>query len=62
MVAARGLMRPDPAGYLRTDGRNTLAIAVWNEDESTGGLGQVGLQQYADLATSLRVSDVTAPR
>ncbi|MCO5998916.1 glycoside hydrolase family 35 protein [Actinoallomurus rhizosphaericola] len=53
---------PIPPGILRTDGRNTLAIAVWNEDGRTGGLGQVGLRQYADLATSLRVSDVTTPR
>jgi hypothetical protein len=35
---------------------------VWNEDDSTGGLGQVGLQQYADLATSLRVSNVDETR
>jgi beta-galactosidase len=53
---------PIPPGILRTDGRNTLAIAVWNEDDSTGGLGQVGLQQYADLATSLRVSNVDGTR
>ncbi|MCW2944722.1 MAG: beta-galactosidase [Actinoallomurus sp.] len=46
---------PVPPGILRTDGRNTLAIAVWNEDETTGGLGGVTLEEYADLATSLRV-------
>ncbi|GAA4614281.1 beta-galactosidase [Actinoallomurus liliacearum] len=53
---------PIPPGILRTDGRNTLAIAVWNVDDATGGLGQVGLRQYADLATSLRASDVPATR
>jgi beta-galactosidase GanA len=52
---------PLPAGLLRIDGRNTLAIAVWNADGSTGGLGQVGLEQYANHTTSLRVSDVDSP-
>jgi beta-galactosidase GanA len=46
---------PVPPGILRTDGRNTLAIAVWNEDASTGGLGDVRLDRLANLATSLRV-------
>jgi len=52
---------PVPPGILRTDGRNTLAIAVWNADASTGGLGQVGLEQYGNVSTSLRVSDVDSP-
>jgi beta-galactosidase GanA len=52
---------PLPAGLLRTDGRNTLAIAVWNADGSTGGLGRVELEQYANHTTNLRVSDVDSP-
>jgi beta-galactosidase GanA len=52
---------PVPPGILRTDGRNTLAIAVWNTDASTGGLGQVSLEQYGNVTTSLRVSDVDSP-
>lgn len=52
---------PVPPGILRADGTNTLAIAVWNEDASSGGLGEVRLQQYANLATSLRVTDVSSP-
>jgi beta-galactosidase len=52
---------PLPAGIVRADGRNTLAIAVWNEDRSPGGLGQVTLQRYANLATGLRIPDVASP-
>jgi NPCBM/NEW2 domain/NPCBM-associated, NEW3 domain of alpha-galactosidase len=50
-----------PAGILRTDGVNTLAIGVWNEDDSTGGLGAVSLDRYANLASSLTVRDVRSP-
>ncbi|HEX6468986.1 MAG TPA: beta-galactosidase [Streptosporangiaceae bacterium] len=53
---------PVPPGILRTNGANTLAIAVWSEDAATGGLGAVSLDQYANLATSLRVSGVPSPR
>ncbi len=52
---------PVPAGILRTDGTNTLAIGVWNQDNQTGGLGAVSLERYANLATSLRVGDVFSP-
>ncbi|HEU5156740.1 MAG TPA: beta-galactosidase [Streptosporangiaceae bacterium] len=52
---------PVPPGILRTNGANTLAIAVWNEDGDTGGLGAVTLDQYANLATGLRVSNVPSP-
>jgi beta-galactosidase GanA len=52
---------PVPAGIVRADGENTLAIAVWNEDRAAGGLGRVTLQRYANLATSLRVADVPSP-
>ena len=52
---------PIPAGILNTTGQNTIAIAVWNEDAGSGGLGAVQLQQYANLSTSLRVSTVNSP-
>jgi beta-galactosidase GanA len=53
---------PVPNGILRADGQNTIAIAVWSEDGTTGGLGKVSLERYANLASSLRVHDVAAPR
>ena len=50
-----------PPGILRARGQNTLAIAVWNEDASSGGLGRVSLEGYGNYATSLRVRDVDSP-
>jgi beta-galactosidase GanA len=52
---------PIPNGILRTDGRNTIAIAVWNLDGTTGGLGRVALTNYGSYASSLRVADVVSP-
>ena len=52
---------PIPNGILRTDGTNTIAIAVWNLDSSTGGLGQVALTNYGSFASSLRVGPVFSP-
>jgi hypothetical protein len=52
---------PIPNGILRTDGNNTIAIAVWNLDSSTGGLGQVSLTNYGSYASSLRVGPVFSP-
>jgi beta-galactosidase GanA len=52
---------PVPTGILRPNGTNTIAIAVWSLDGSTGGLGQVSLEPYANLASSLAVSDVGSP-
>jgi beta-galactosidase len=52
---------PLPAGIVRADGANTLAIAVWNEGRAPGGLGRVSLWRYANLATSLRIADVASP-
>ena len=52
---------PIPNGILRTDGANTIAIAVWNLDSSTGGLGQVSLTNYGSYASSLRVGPVFSP-
>ncbi|MEN3308257.1 MAG: hypothetical protein V7603_4459 [Micromonosporaceae bacterium] len=51
---------PVPNGILRTDGRNTIAIAVWGTDAS-GGLGSVRLESYGNQASALRVADVASP-
>lgn len=52
---------PIPNGILRPRGKNSIAIAVWNTDASTGGLGRVSLQNYGSVASSLKVADVTSP-
>ncbi|HZP54807.1 NPCBM/NEW2 domain-containing protein, partial [Actinocrinis sp.] len=52
---------PVPNGILRTNGRNTIAIAVWNLDGSTGGLGTVALTNYGSYASSLDVRPVYSP-
>jgi beta-galactosidase len=52
---------PVQPGMLRTDGRNTLAIAVWNEDATTGGLGKVALEQYGNLLTSQSYRPIASP-
>jgi beta-galactosidase GanA len=52
---------PVHPGILRTDGRNTIAIAVWDTDAAGGGLGRVSLEQYGNVRTSLRVRDVPSP-
>ena len=53
---------PIPNGILKTDGNNTIAIAVWNLDGSTGGLGTVSLADYGSYASSLAVNPVDSPR
>ena len=50
-----------PQGILRHDGDNTIALAVWSYDGSTGGLGQVDLVAMANHATAARIGDVTSP-
>ena len=52
---------PIPNGILRTDGRNTVAVAVWNEDAKGGGLGKVSLTTLGNVTSSLRVADVASP-
>lgn len=52
---------PIPNGILRPNGENTIAIAVWNADASTGGLGEVSLTVLGNVSSSLRVSDVASP-
>lgn len=44
---------PIPNGVLNPRGKNTIAIAVWNLDGSTGGLGTVALTDYGSYASSL---------
>jgi beta-galactosidase GanA len=53
---------PIPNGILNPHGPNTIALAVWNLDGSTGGLGQVSLTDYGSYASSLRVGQVDSPR
>ncbi|MET8082255.1 beta-galactosidase [Streptomyces sp. NPDC005303] len=53
---------PVPNGILDPNGRNSIAIAVWNLDGSTGGLGKVSLTDYGSYASSLRVAQNASPR
>ncbi|MEC3998244.1 beta-galactosidase [Actinacidiphila sp. DG2A-62] len=53
---------PVPDGVLNPHGGNTIAIAVWNLDGSTGGLGTVALTNYGSYASSLTVAQNTSPR
>jgi Beta-galactosidase jelly roll domain/NPCBM-associated, NEW3 domain of alpha-galactosidase len=50
-----------PAGILNTHGQNTIAIADWGLDSTTGGLDQVSLVAIGNQATSLRVPPVASP-
>ena len=52
---------PIPAGILRPNGTNTIAIAVWNTDATSGGLGTVSLESYGSQASPLRVGAVASP-
>ncbi len=52
---------PIPNGILNPNGRNTIALAVWNLDGSTGGLGRVSLTNYGSWASSLKVGMVDSP-
>jgi hypothetical protein len=53
---------PIPNGILDPNGTNTIAIAVWNTDASTGGLGAVSLESFGSYASPLQVSTVDSPR
>jgi beta-galactosidase GanA len=53
---------PIPNGILKTNGTNTIAIAVWNTDGSTGGLGTVSLESLGSHASPLRVAAVKSPQ
>jgi beta-galactosidase GanA len=52
---------PIPAGILRADGRNTLAIASWGGDDGSGGLGTVSLVNLGTQAGGVQVGDVVSP-
>jgi len=52
---------PIPNGVLNPHGHNTIAIAVWNLDGSTGGLGKVALTNYGSYASSLKVAMNDSP-
>ncbi|MEV0406546.1 beta-galactosidase [Actinoallomurus sp. NPDC050550] len=53
---------PIPNGVLNPHGSNRIAIAVWNLDGSTGGLGTVALTNYGSYASSLAVAQNDSPR
>ena len=50
-----------PAGILNDHGQNTIAIADWGLDDTTGALDQVKLVAAGTQATSLRVAPVDSP-
>ena len=50
-----------PAGILNDNGPNTLAIAVWGLDASSGGLDQVQLAAEGNQAGGVPVFPVTSP-
>jgi beta-galactosidase GanA len=52
---------PIPTGILNPNGVNTIALAVWNADASTGGLGRVSLESYGTYLSPLRTSMVNSP-
>jgi beta-galactosidase GanA len=52
---------PLPAGILKPNGDNTIAIAVWNADGTTGGLGKVSFESYGTVASPLRPGTVQSP-
>jgi beta-galactosidase GanA len=53
---------PVPNGILNPNGSNSIAIAVWNLDGSTGGLGKVELTNYGSYTSPLQVAQNTSPR
>jgi hypothetical protein len=52
---------PVPNGILHPNGKNSIALAVWNLDGSTGGLGDVALTNYGSFASALKVGQVASP-
>lgn len=50
-----------PTGILNPNGQNTVAIAVWGEDDAGGGLGAVSLVRYGTYAGGVPVAPVSAP-
>ncbi|MEU1423475.1 hypothetical protein [Kitasatospora sp. NPDC005751] len=60
--AVAGGSCPVPNGILDPHGTDTVAIAVWNLDGSTGGLGEVALTAYGSYASSPAVRQNDSPR
>jgi Beta-galactosidase jelly roll domain len=52
---------PIPAGILNPNGENTVAIAVWGEQNGSGGLGAVTLFQYGNFSGGVPIEMVPAP-
>ncbi len=52
---------PIPNGILNPNGRNTIAVAVWNLDGSTGGLGSIALTNYGSYRSPLEVRQNFSP-
>ncbi|GAA4535747.1 beta-galactosidase [Amycolatopsis samaneae] len=52
---------PIPNGVLNPHGANTIAIAVWNTDGETGGLGKVELVNHGSYASPLTVRQNASP-
>lgn len=50
-----------PGGILRSDGRNTIAIASWGGSNGSGGLGAVSLVNLGTVAGGVPVHDVVSP-
>jgi beta-galactosidase GanA len=53
---------PIPNGVLNPYGTNDIKIAVWNLDDSTGGLGTVTLTNYGSYASPLTVTQNDSPQ
>jgi len=53
---------PIPAAILNPNGENTIAIAVWGEQNGSGGLGAVTLFQYGNFSGGVPVKMVPAPQ
>jgi beta-galactosidase-like protein/alpha-galactosidase-like protein len=51
-----------PTGILNPNGQNELAIAVWSEDDQTGGLGSVSLVSAGSYWGGVPVRQVESPQ
>jgi beta-galactosidase len=51
-----------PQGILRPQGENTIALAVWSYDGTSGGLGQVALEPLGNHTTGIKIGNVSSPR
>ncbi|WP_329611827.1 NPCBM/NEW2 domain-containing protein [Kitasatospora herbaricolor] len=52
---------PLPNGILNPNGDNSIAIALWNTDATTGGLGTVTLENLGSTTSPLKPAQVTGP-